>query len=66
MEGAQLLIADHRPVLAICCYHKQSDLWRIPLAVKSYYSGYRMFLRMYAEDCWESVCYAVPEERLVK
>ncbi len=29
------VIAAHRPVLAICAYHKQSDLWRIPQAIKS-------------------------------
>jgi len=66
LDGAKDLIGIHRPVLAICCYHQQSDLWQIPLAIKSCYGGYRMFLRMYAEDCWESVCYAIPEERLVK
>jgi hypothetical protein len=39
-------------------------LWRIPRAIKTLYDGYRLFLRLYAEDCWEILCYAVPEERL--
>lgn len=65
LEGARQVIALHRPVLAICAYHKQSDLWRIPQAIKSLYDGYRLFLRLYAEDCWEIICYAVPEERLI-
>jgi len=64
LEGARRVIAAHRPVLAICAYHKQSDLWRIPRAIKALYDGYRLFLRLYAEDCWEILCYAVPEERL--
>jgi FkbM family methyltransferase len=64
LEGAREVIAAHRPVLAISAYHKQSDLWRIPQTIKSLDSGYRLFLRLYAEDCWEIVCYAVPEERL--
>ncbi len=64
LEGARRVIAAHRPVLAVCAYHKQSDLWRIPQAIKKLCGGYRLFLRLYAEDCWEILCYAVPEERL--
>ncbi len=64
LEGARGVIAADRPVLAVCAYHEQSDLWRIPRAIKTLYGGYRLFLRRYAEDCWEVVCYAVPEERL--
>ncbi len=64
LEGARSVIAAQRPVLAICAYHRQSDLWRIPRAIKTFYGGYRLFLRRYAEDCWEIVCYAIPEGRL--
>jgi FkbM family methyltransferase len=64
LEGARNVVAAHRPVLAVCAYHEQRDLWRIPRAIKTLYGGYRLFLRVYAEDCWDVVCYAVPEERL--
>jgi FkbM family methyltransferase len=63
LEGARSVIAAHRPVLAVCAYHKQSDLWRIPRAIDAICHGYRLFLRLYAEDCWEIICYAVPESR---
>jgi FkbM family methyltransferase len=64
LEGARGIVAAHRPVLAVCAYHEPSDLWRIPRAIKALDGGYRLFLRRYAEDCWEIVCYAVPQERL--
>jgi FkbM family methyltransferase len=63
--GAQLL---HRetPVLAICLYHRAEHLWQIPNLIHSIEPSYALFLRRYAEDCWEQVCYAVPAHRLVK
>jgi FkbM family methyltransferase len=66
LEGARNVIAAHRPVLAICAYHKKNDLWEIPQKIKSLCADYKVFLRLYAEDCWELVCYAVPPERLAR
>ncbi len=66
LAGARQTIARHRPVLAICAYHRATDLWQIPHAIKSLCPDYRLFLRLYAEDCWESVCYAVPRSRCVQ
>ena len=64
LEGARQIIARHRPILAICLYHRQSDLWRIPLLIHSIYPGYRYFLRTHETDGWQTVGYAVPPERL--
>lgn len=64
LVGARGILECDRPILAICLYHKPEDLWQIPLFIKSVVPGYRLFLRRYAEDCWELVCYAVPESRL--
>jgi hypothetical protein len=65
LEGAAALLRNHEPVLAISLYHHASDLWTIPTFLKRLVPGYRLFLRRYAEDCWESVLYAVPEHRLI-
>ncbi|MCK9569385.1 FkbM family methyltransferase [Candidatus Pacearchaeota archaeon] len=65
LEGARQTISKHRPVLAICLYHRMTDLWQIPTLIKQICPSYKMFLRLYAEDCWESVCYAIPEDRLL-
>ena len=62
--GAEVIRSKH-PVLAICLYHRCDDLWQLPSLIHSIYPDYRLFLRRYAEDCWEIVCYAVPPGRLV-
>jgi FkbM family methyltransferase len=60
LAGSRRLIADCRPALAICVYHSQDHLWRLPLLVHSISSGYRFYLRPHGQ-VWETVCYAVPE-----
>jgi FkbM family methyltransferase len=64
LEGARLIVSRHRPLLSICVYHRQSDLWRIPLLIQSMQSGYRYYLRTHETDGWQTVLYAVPPERL--
>lgn len=60
--GAELLKSE-MPVLAICLYHRSEHLWQIPNLIHSLAPGYSLYLRRYAEDCWEQVCYAVPPSR---
>lgn len=64
LRGAAATMARCRPVMAVCAYHKCDHLWEIPRLLKSANPDYRIFLRRYAEDCWEMVYYAVPPERL--
>jgi FkbM family methyltransferase len=63
--GARKVIERDTPVLTICVYHTQSDVWRIPLLVQSMGPGYRLFLRAYDGDGFQSVLYAVPEGRML-
>ncbi len=65
LAGAGKLMASHPPILAVTCYHKVEHLWQIPLLIHGYQPGYRFYLRRYAEDCWETVCYAVPPDRQI-
>jgi FkbM family methyltransferase len=64
LEGARRSIQTHRPILSICVYHKQNDLWRIPLFIYTMVDDYRLFLRPHDVDGWQLVCYAVPVNRL--
>jgi FkbM family methyltransferase len=64
--GAKELIRDASAVWAICLYHKQTDLWQIPLFMRSVSDHYDLYLRRHAEDCWELVLYAIPKYRLKK
>jgi FkbM family methyltransferase len=63
LRGAARLIRDHQPVLAICAYHYNEHLWQLPMLMQELWPGYRIVLRRYAEQCWETVYYAVPPER---
>lgn len=63
--GGATTIRENMPVLAVCLYHKPQDLWELPLLIQSIQPGYRMFLRRYSDECWETVCYAVPPQRVV-
>jgi FkbM family methyltransferase len=64
LRGAVETMVRHRPVMAVCAYHKCDHLWEIPQLLKMANPDYRIFLRRYAEDCWETVYYAIPPERL--
>jgi len=64
LNGARRLITWYHPLLAICLYHRQNDLWRIPLLIHSIHPGYRFFLRAHEADGWQTVGYAIPPERL--
>jgi FkbM family methyltransferase len=61
--GARHTIRRTRPILAVCAYHKCEHLWTLPAIIADALPEYEILLRRYAEDCWETVYYAVPPER---
>ena len=65
LEGAAGTLRKHMPVVSACLYHRCEHLWQIPLLIKRLVPDYQLFIRRYAEECWELVCYAVPPSRLV-
>jgi len=62
LEGAERLLAQARPVLAISVYHRPDDLWKLPLYVNGLGLGYSLFLRTQGEDGMDVICYAVPPQ----
>jgi FkbM family methyltransferase len=64
IEGAQQVIRRDQPIMVVCLYHRQSDLWRIPLMIRELEPNSRLYLRQHEADGWELVCYSVPEWRL--
>lgn len=66
LAGARRVITEGLPVLAVCVYHVQEHLWRIPLFVRSLSDRYAFFLRNYSERYDDTVCYAIPGRRLLK
>ena len=61
--GARRLLRRDRPLLAVSCYHKQDDLWELPLLVHELLPGARLALRAHAAEAFDLVLYALPETR---
>jgi FkbM family methyltransferase len=66
LAGARKLIQENVPILAICAYHRQDDLWNIPLFIHGVNSRYCFHLRPHLLEGWDLVCYAVPPERVMR
>jgi FkbM family methyltransferase len=61
LRGAQRLIANHLPGLAISVYHHPEHLWQIPLWVNQSFPGkYQLYLRSHAYNDFDLVLYAIP------
>ncbi len=59
LKGAENIIRNFKPKLAVCVYHKPEDLYTIPELIKSYRQDYRLYLRHYSDTIYETVLYAV-------
>ena len=57
--GAEQMIRQHHPRLAICVYHSLEDYIRIPLLIRSFYHGYQFYFRHHSVTSGESVFYAI-------
>jgi FkbM family methyltransferase len=66
LTGSQNIIRKELPFLAICVYHRQDHVWRIPSLIRSFSEQYRFFLRPHNLEGWDTVCYAIPQNRLIK
>lgn len=47
LTGAEKTIKMYHPTLAIAGYHKTWDLWEVPMIIKEFHPGYKMYLRSY-------------------
>ena len=65
LTGGERTIRAHMPVLAVCLYHKPHDLWDLPMLVRSMRPDYRMYVRRYSDERWETVLYAIPPDRVL-
>lgn len=57
LRGMERLIRERHPYLAVCLYHKETDLYDVPKFLRSLYDGYRYYIR----GGWHLECWAVPE-----
>ena len=59
LQGAARTVRETKPTLAVCVYHRLSDLWRIPLYLHELVPQYKLYLRHYTDMPTETVCYAI-------
>lgn len=61
--GGRGVILRDKPILAVCVYHIQHDLWRLPLLAHELLPDHKLYLRAYEGDGFQTVLYAVPPSR---
>lgn len=59
LQGMEKFIKVNKPYLAICLYHKESDIYEIPKFLKDICPEYRLYIR----GGWHLECWAVPERQ---
>lgn len=58
IEGAKNTITTHRPKLYICAYHRNEDMFAIPLKIKEFIPDYKLYFRHHDYiPAWESNFY---------
>jgi FkbM family methyltransferase len=57
--GAQEIIRQNKPKLAVCAYHKPEDIYELPQTILNIRDDYRFCLRQHAFGCYDTVLYAV-------
>jgi len=59
LRGARKTILRNRPKLAICIYHNDEDMLRIPEWIINLKLGYKLYIRHHFGSRYETVLYAV-------
>ena len=59
LKGAEKTIRKNKPKLAVCIYHSDTDMLEIPLWILSLNMGYKLYVRHYSKDLWETVLYTI-------
>lgn len=62
LMGARNTILAHKPFITAGLYHHPSHLWQVPLLLKSLHPGYRLHLRLHAQNGFDLWLHAVPTE----
>lgn len=60
LKGAEKIIKERKPKLAICLYHKRQDYFEIPIYIKKLNPDYKLFIHHHhTSGSSETVCYAI-------
>ena len=60
LDGARKTIIKHKPKLYVCAYHRNSDMFLLPLKINSFCASYRFYFYHHKYiPAWESNFYGV-------
>lgn len=59
LRGAEHIIKTYRPKLAVCTYHSNEDMVRVPELILRFNSDYQLYLRQHTPSVVDTVCYAI-------
>ena len=59
LKGAKNIICRDKPKLAVCIYHKPEDMTDLPIYIKSLVPEYKLYVRHYSEEKYETILYAI-------
>lgn len=60
LEGARRTITEYKPKLYVCAYHRNEDMFTLPVKIKELCSDYKIYFRHHPYiPAWESNFYAV-------
>lgn len=62
LKGAERIIKESMPKLAICVYHEKEDILRVWQYLKSIQPDYKFYLRHHNWGATETVLYAIPND----
>lgn len=58
LHGAESMIQEYTPDLAISVYHAADHIWKIPLLINSFHPKYKFYLRSHDIHGMETILYA--------
>lgn len=61
-HGAERTVLTHRPILAVCIYHKAEDIFTLSIYLKRLLKDYKFYLRHCELAKHDTILYAVPAE----
>jgi len=62
LKGAERIIKEQKPKLAICIYHKPEDVWEISNLLLDFVPDYKFYIRHYSLLNNETVLYAMLDQ----
>lgn len=66
LTGMKELIKRNKPILAICVYHLRDDFYKLTDFIEDLMPNqYKYFMRQYRYTPTETVCYMIPNERVL-